>query len=251
MVLKVKKSERFYFLLKVIFTIIPLLGVSGFIASEGTKAVATFSIFAMYLFFFIMYSTAIRFLMNGYLRGNGVRVTESQFPEVHQMILEIASEFNMKKIPEVFLVQSGGALNAFATRFAGRNYIAVYSEVFSLIENDPSVLKFVLAHELAHIKRKHLQKHSWTFLSFYVPFLNAAYSRSCEHTCDGFANGISREGALKGLTLLASGRELYKKIDVETYLRDYELQNSLTVKIAEKFFSHPTLPNRIKYLTLI
>lgn len=253
MELKVKKSERVYFGLKVVFTILAILGITvivsySFKSGVEKQAMAMLTVWIFYILMFVIYFKFIHFLMMGHLRGNGIQITENQFPEVFEMMKEISESYKMKKIPAVFLIQSGGVLNAYATRSRGRNYVAIYSEIFSMIEKDKEVLKFILAHEFAHIKRNHLQKRFWTILSFYIPFLGQAYSRSCEYTCDSYGKEISSEGAIKGLVLLAAGKEIYEKVDIEQYITNASKQNTISVKLAEKFFSHPNLPNRIKYI---
>ena len=50
------------------------------------------------------------------------------------------------------MVQSGGLLNAFATRFSFRNLVVLYSDVMELAyEQGESAVDFIIAHELAHI----------------------------------------------------------------------------------------------------
>jgi Zn-dependent protease with chaperone function len=248
--LKIHGSEKSYFFLRVLFSVIGLL-VIGMTASAvlssrgGAMQVGTIAIIVMYVLIIVLYVWFVNFLMIGHLRGNGVRINANQFPEAYGMMQEIAGTFGMKKMPEVFLLQSGGALNAYATRFVGRNYVAIYSEVFSLVEGEPEVLKFIMAHEFAHVKRHHMQKRFWTFLSFWVPFLGAAYSRSCEYTCDNFGHAVTGPGSRKGLVLLAAGKDLYARVNIDQYLLDSESGNSMATKVAEKFFSHPNLPHRI------
>ena len=250
---KVNKKENFYFTLRVIFSLVGLLLICGIITSLGkigSYASAT-SVFLVlfYAVIIFLYIKLVQIFMIGHLKGNGVQITEKQFPEVYRMIIEIAQSYHMKKIPDVFLIQSGGILNAYATRFVGKNYIAIYSEIFSIVNQESAVLKFILAHEMAHIKRSHLQKRFWTILSVWVPFLGSAYSRSCEYTCDNFGNAVAPAGSKNGLVMLAAGRELYKQINIDQYLEDAEKNNSGSVKFTGIFLSHPNLPKRIRNIS--
>lgn len=56
--------------------------------------------------------------------------------------------------------------------------------------------------------------------SLFVPILRFAYSRACEYTCDNIGFSLSLEGAWKGLLILASGKSLYKKVNIEAYIRN-------------------------------
>jgi Zn-dependent protease with chaperone function len=44
-------------------------------------------------------------------------------------------------------------LNAFATRLLSRNFIIITASLLESCENDLDKLKFIIGHELAHIKR--------------------------------------------------------------------------------------------------
>ena len=251
-------KENLYFAMKVFFSLLGLYLAGWLIATAFSVADAslgiTFVTLLVYVVLIVFYFWFVSVLMIGHLRGSGIEINENQFPEVHAMVTEIAAAWGLKKLPQVFLVQSGGVLNAYATRFAGRNYVALYSEVFSVIETEPAVLKFILAHELAHIQRNHLRKRAWTFLSFYVPFLGSAYSRACEYTCDAYAAEATTssedagQAARQGLLLLAAGKDLYRKVNVEQYLASFQRNNSFTVRLAEVLSSHPHLPHRLAAL---
>ena len=252
MTTKPHRKENLYFSLRILFSLVGLffvsLGISKLFSLAESSFVVTIVTFLIYFLAFVAYFWFMQVFMIGHLRGNGIQITDKQFPEVFAMIEEAAKILEIKKVPKVFLIQSGGVLNAFATRFAGKDYVAIYSDVFATIETQSDVLKFILSHELAHVKRRHIQKRFWTFLSFYIPFLGSAYSRACEYTCDSYAAEIVPNGSNSGLLLLAAGRELYKKVDLEQYLTAFDSNNSGAVKFAGIFASHPHLPKRIRYL---
>jgi Zn-dependent protease with chaperone function len=119
-----------------------------------------------------------------------------------------------------------------------------------LYKSDIEAVKFVLAHELGHVKRGHNQKRFWTFPSSLVPFLMAAYSRACEYTCDNIGGSFipGETGRLQGLLLLAGGKDLYKEIDINSYLDTAKQNRSFAVKFVNMFISHPYLPSRIENL---
>ncbi|HTA27312.1 MAG TPA: M48 family metalloprotease, partial [Bacteroidia bacterium] len=78
-----------------------------------------------------------------------------------------------------------------------------------------------------------------------IPFLGAAYSRACEYTCDSIGNALCPEGSQSGMLLLAGGKGLFKKINVQAYLDQIETEDGFTTWIAEKFASHPNTTKRI------
>jgi Zn-dependent protease with chaperone function len=188
----------------------------------------------------------IQGLAVGHLRGNGIRISEKQFPEVYQRAQQIAAQMKLDKMPPIYILQSGGVLNAFATRFLGSNYVAVYSDVFELAyEQGEDALGFILSHEFAHIQRNHLTWH-WILLpSAFVPFLSQAYSRACEYSCDRIAAYNQPAGAAAGILVLAAGKKLYMNVNTDDYIAQTNRETGFWVWISEKLSSHPNLPRRI------
>jgi Zn-dependent protease with chaperone function len=185
-------------------------------------------------------------MMVGRLRGNGVRVSARQFATVHKLVAHHAHQLGMKTIPDVFVMESGGMLNAFATRFAGRDFVVIFSDVLALAEErGEAAVGFIVGHELAHVARGHL-KHRWlTLPGRMMPYLGAAYSRACEYTCDRFGAHCQPDGAVEGLLVLAAGRSLYRNVDAKEYARQVETETGFFVKRAELMSTHPNLPKRV------
>jgi len=256
MTLKPHPRENLWFGLRVAFSLLTLwflvAGAQTLLNPDqdlwATLAAAYVGVIVVYALLIWAYFWTLHLVMVGHVRGNGVRVTADQFPELFAFLTEASAQLGLKKAPQVYLVQEGGLLNAWATRFVGRDYIALYSELFAVGLGDPEVLKFILGHELTHVRRRHLQKRFWTFLSAWVPFLGAAYSRACEHTCDAGAQALAPAGARNALVLLAAGRDLYPRIQVEAYLAAARADRTAAVRFAGVLGSHPHLPLRIAYL---
>jgi Zn-dependent protease with chaperone function len=182
------------------------------------------------------------------IRKNGVRLSEYQFPEFYAKATQLANEMGMDKVPNIYVVQSGGLLNAFATKFGFKNMVVLYSDIFALIEEgaEDEVL-FILAHEFAHVKRRHIG-YSWLLMpGLSIPFLSSAYSRACEFTCDryGAAYTKSYEGAKNALTILAVGPQLYQKVNKEAFVQQINEENGAFSWIDEITSTHPNLPRRI------
>ncbi len=185
----------------------------------------------------------------GHLRGNGVRVTEQQFPTIHQLVLRHARALGLEPVPPVYIVQAGGVLNAFVTRFFSRAFVVLYSDIVSLAQDrGEDALGFVVAHELAHIKRGHL-RHRWLKIPGHlVPYLGKAYSRACEYTCDRFSAECGPEGAVRGLLVLAAGKSLYRDVNAGLFAAQAETETGFWVRHAELTSTHPRLPKRVAAL---
>lgn len=183
-----------------------------------------------------------------HIRTNGVRITPNQFPEVYEIVYQQSARMGLPYLPDVYVMESSGVLNAFATRFFGRNMVVLYSDLFELVgRGGKNELAFVISHELAHLQRKHLTKQLFIVPAMWVPFIGEAYSRACEYTCDRMAAHFTEdpEAAMNGLTILAIGKSLYKQVNREEYLLQSSAEKGLFVWLAEKLSTHPPLPKRI------
>jgi Zn-dependent protease with chaperone function len=182
----------------------------------------------------------------GSLRSRGIRVSNEQFPEVYEFVEKHCTLMHME-IPEIFVIQEHGLLNAFAQRLHRRNMITICSDVLELAyEHGEKELAFVVVHELTHLKRGHV-KWAWLHLpASAVPFLGNAYSRGCEYTCDRVASYLVPDGALYGLVALAAGTKLYKRVNIKALYEQQERDWDFWTWYHEITSTHPNLVNRIR-----
>ncbi len=184
-------------------------------------------------------------ILVGHIKGNAVKITKTQFPDIYAILEKYCEKLKID-IPSSYILQSDGVLNAFATKFIGRNYVVIYSEILELAyEKGQEALEFVIAHELGHVKRNHMTKKLLLFPSVIIPFLASAYSRACEYTCDNIGKSLSPIGAINGLLILAAGKQLYQKVNAEEYIKNEQYETSFWKWFAEKVSSHPHLPKRL------
>ncbi|TYR80767.1 M48 family metalloprotease [Priestia megaterium] len=230
------KGEKSY------FTIVLIVSILAYVA-------LAFSLIGLAItVIFTLVSLIAHALMIGNIRINAVKLSEQQFPETHFQVQQLSSEMKLKKVPDVYVMESNGVLNAFATRFFGRNMVVLYSEIFELVEEEAvDELAFVIAHELAHIKRNHILKSFLILLAMWIPGLGEMYLRACEYTCDRYAAYYvsNAEAAKRSLTVLAVGKKLYTQVNREAYLLQAKQERSVFVVMNELLSTHPPLPKRI------
>lgn len=97
------------------------------------------------LLFFVMYCFAQSALIS-HIKGTGVQITEKQFPDLHRRIDACCDKLGHTERPQAYLMQMGGALNAFATRFFGRDFLVLYSDVVDALDESPDALNFYIGH---------------------------------------------------------------------------------------------------------
>ncbi len=237
----VHKNEKLYFGLLVAASVLTVvLGIVFTIASLGIFLWIIGTILALSLF--------THWLQIGYIRTNGVKVTERQFADLHHTYQRVGQEMGIRLLPDVYILQAGGVLNAFATRFFQKNMVILYSDIVELSRDGyTKEVEFVIAHELAHIRRNHVQKQWAMMLGGWIPFLGSAYSRACEFTCDRMAAHYIQDQAAskRALTILAIGGKLAKEVSEFDYLYEASRENGFIAKLSELLSTHPPLPKRI------
>ena len=247
---EIHPKESFYFIVKVIVSVLLYALMAGMLYNLSSLSlvkgpmVFAFMFYASLIALYILFSLGI---LVGYLKGNAIKVSRTQFADIYQMVEAQSQVLGLSAVPDVYILQSGGILNGFATRFLGSNYIVLYSEIVdAAYAEDVKMLEFIIGHELGHIKRNHLTKRMLLFPSAFVPFLSSAYSRGCEYTCDSIGNAMSPEGSRNGLLLLVGGQNLFKRINQDEYIMQQHNESGFWHWFAEKVSSHPHLTKRVE-----
>jgi len=255
----VYSKEIFYYSLMLLIgicfylLILPLiiLGVVDEQQFNMGEVVKGFCMGFLWLMVVLLVKWIIAAMFKGHLIGNSVQVNADQFPDIHNILARQSNLLELSQVPDMYILNGGGVLNAFACRVHRKNYVILYSEVVeAALENGMDVLAFVIGHELGHIKRKHV--HGWFKLialpSYLIPFLHKAYSRACEYTCDRIAFALATTGGSKGLALLSVGSVLSDKVDATEMIIQYEKDKGLSTWIAEICSTHPHLVKRMRAL---
>ncbi|RXI96640.1 hypothetical protein DS745_23355 [Anaerobacillus alkaliphilus] len=207
--------------------------------------------------FFALISYFSHIISMAHIQTNGVRLRETQFPELYKKVVDFSEKMELTKVPEVYIIESGGLLNAFATKvfgLFGKNIVVLYSDFVDIsIDSGGNEIDYVIAHELAHIKRNHIVKSLFIFPALWIPFIGTSYLRMAEYTCDRMAayHLDETDGAINGLLVLAAGRRLYKDVNLEAYMEQYNEKKELYVTFMELLSTHPPIPKRIQEIEML
>lgn len=197
------------------------------------------------LFFFIAHLTLI-----AHIRGSAIRVAPDQLPEVHEVVVRLSRRIGLRRTPEAYVMQGGGTLNAFATRFLSADLVVLYSDLLDACGDDTAACEMIVGHELAHVKRGHLRWHWFLLPSFLVPFLGAALSRAREYTCDRYGMALAGNAgdALVGLTILAAGAAHGRRVNRHALVQQRTSLNTGFMTLAEWLSTYPPLARRLMQL---
>ena len=234
---------------KLLFGIAVLISALFWLVLVGvTLGIALIYVLMFFVFYLFAQSAFI-----SYIRGTAVKITPQQFPDLHQRVAACSSKLGMKNVPDVYLLHADGAFNALATRFLGRNFVVLFSDVVDAFEAQPGAVNFYIGHEMGHIHRKHLLWGPFLTPALLLPLLGAGYSRAREYTCDryGLACCENPQDATTGLAALAAGGRRWRVISKENYADQTKESSGFWMSFHELVSDYPWLTKRMAALNAL
>ena len=239
------QKERTLFVLAAIFSsVMWLLLVVTIVGLLYAPFVAVAAFFAHALFM-------------AHITGNGVRLGSRQMPEIYKRVEAAAQRLGMQKVPEVYVVQSGGILNAYATKLLSRQFVILNAEIIdACMAADPTddpdrmtALDFVIAHELGHLALGHLTWNMFLLPAHIVPLLGPAYSRAREYSCDACGAAVvdNLDTSSRALAVLAAGGQA-RQINLDAFVEQRHETGGFFMALYELNTSHPYLTKRVAAL---
>ena len=192
-------------------------------------------------------------LLVAQLKADAVKVGGTQMADLSETFAKVCKKLEIAQTPDLYVLQSGGLLNAFATRHGGRNFVVVFSELLEAYGAGSAEIEFLLGHELGHIKRSHILKKVFLAPGLLFPLLGNAYSRACELSCDrhGAFAASQIQGALNAMMVLAGGRQAGSTMNPASFAEQYAKHRGFFVSWYELVSGYPTLSQRLANLLAI
>lgn len=192
-----------------------------------------------------------RFYMAASARSNAVLVGPQQFPELHAMYLDLAQRLDLPNPPKLYVTNGNGVVNAYALECNRRyRYVVMHSEIAMLLPTAPDVVEFVLAHELAHHKLRHVSL--WRIIIGMIPNLlmlpGQTTTRAQEYSADRVAMAICPNHA-NAVRLLAVGPWMADGVNPDAWAEQCEAEHrEWMVRLANALSSHAVMVKRFKAL---
>lgn len=226
---------------KTYFTLVLVLSILAWTA----LVVTIFGIFYAALFgFFLWLGNG---LLTAHLRAEAVRVGPEQLPELDATFKEVCARLGRTDVPALYVLQSGGLLNAFATRFAGRDFVVVYSEFLEALGPASPEMRFILGHEIGHIQSRHILKQLFLAPGLIFPLAGPAYRRAWETSCDRFGAYAAQdvEASVRAMLVLSGGREHGRRMNAAAFAGQHANERGFFVSLHELTSTYPTLSRRV------
>lgn len=193
------------------------------------------------------------------LLGSSVKVTDQQFPRVHDAARRAGDALRMKP-PPVYVAPTTWGLRARALGTDDAPYIVVNADLADQLTD--AELTAAIGHELGHVQNGHiLYTTALHYLTqsavFFVRWIVQpaimtlqAWSRRAEITCDRAALLAvgELEPALSAIIKLELGLDQGSAFNLDEYLKDMPDTKKGFGRYAELFRSHPYLPKRVQAL---
>lgn len=223
---------------------------AGFTEQEATDLLDTANLVLLLPLAPIMFYL-YRFYMAAGAKANAIRVGPQQFPELFALYQDLGQRLDMPKLPRFYVTNGNGVVNAYALECNRRNrYIVMHAEIAMLLPTAPDIVEFVLAHEMAHHKLRHVSL--WRLVIGMVPNLmllpGLATTRAQEYSADRLALAVCPNHAT-AVRLLAVGPWMHQYVNSEAWAAQCEAEHrELWVRAANAMSSHAVMVKRFKAL---
>ena len=239
-------KENALYIVNVVITLLVLYWLYSIVAavSSSKEAITTTTIVATYAVVIVIYIFFAKGIM-AHFRGNGIRVSEQQFPEVYAIYKAELQKLGIRKEPKLYCVQSNGVLNAFATRIAFHNYVVVYSEILQAGIRERRRCRRVRAgpragpHQARPPDQELLHLSGRRDLSLSTRLLAGVRIHLRSHRAPDYS-----DKAVDGLVILAAGKKLGGLVNIPEYVRTARDEHGFWVWFAEFMSTHPNLPKK-------
>ncbi|MGW5875186.1 M48 family metallopeptidase [Nocardiopsis terrae] len=149
--------------------------------------------------------------------AESVRISPTQFPEAHRMVVSLATDMGLARPPEAYVRVGPVSARTDAAAHGLRRYLVLPDALFDGNGRlrDPDALAFLIAHQVGHVAAGHTGywRRLATVGADLVPGLGSALSRAAEYTADNHAHAHLPEG-VHAVHLFAGGPNLYTRVNM-------------------------------------
>jgi hypothetical protein len=155
-----------------------------------------------------------------YIRGNSVRLSRTQFPEIYAILEAHCSRLGMTPVPELFL--TADTIKPYSETYSAwhEDYIILHQNLFgSDYRQTLDVVAFTLGHELGALRLHHTALWNDMLLTYVhaIKFLRNPLNRIRILSRDRYGAFLAPTG-FRGLLIYAAGRRMMDYVDLPDFL---------------------------------
>ena len=181
--------------------------------------------------------------------GNGVRISARQLPELYDTLVRFCDRLGHQQIPALYLAdQAKGVSEAFATWH--EQFIVIRPVYFiAPLEEVRPIYQFEIGRELGRIRLGHTRWWEELLVAYVVklPLLRNPLLHRRTYAYDRYAAWLAPD-SIRGLTVHASGRPLYKLVDVPAFIDQAESAHGFWPWLSNLTRSEPHVTFRLRAL---
>ena len=218
---------------------------------EHAAEVTEYAWLALFVLVFPIFVFFMRFYQAAVAKSNAVRVGPDQFPELWEMYARLGEQLDMPKLPKLYVTNGDGVVNAYALSCNTRyKYIVMHSEVVIGMKDNPEIVEFILAHEMAHHKLGHVSL--WRIIIGFIPGyilpLGVSTTRAQEYSADRVAKSVCNHDR-DAMKLLAVGPWIGDEVNLDAWAKQCNQdRREFYIRIANTLSTHPVLAKRFNAL---
>jgi hypothetical protein len=237
---RVHPGERARFAVLVALAVLFWLALTGLLAvgTQGLGVASLLLVAAAYLW--------LRSARVSALRGNAVKVSADQLHDLQARVLGAARRLNVDA-PPLYVVHGGAPADATATRFLGRDYLVLHSDLLDALEPMPGAIDFFIGRELGRLQHRHGQWDALLWPVSWLPLLGCAWRRAQEFTRDRYGLAACESAAYAKLAMaaLATGPGRWKKFNIPMFEKQVGDSGSFWMSYHELTRDQPWLCKRM------
>jgi Zn-dependent protease with chaperone function len=220
-------------------------------------ATATICLSALFVVVMLIVSYRANRAHHRALLSQAQRVTSRDTPALAALVAETGARLRVEPV-HVF-VAAGDELNAYTFGLSSPKVVVLYSALMKRMDADE--IRFILGHEMGHIRLGHTELNSLVGGMAGIPspplagvLLTMAFlwwNRACEYSADraGLLACGKLHKAISALVKLAAGAEARTPADLERALRLIEAEDDHAIgNLLEALTTHPMTVRRIDEL---
>lgn len=225
--------------------------LTGTLGNDGAETATDFADLLIFLPLAPLAFYIYRFFMAATVRSQSILVGPKQFPGLFATYQDIGQRLEMPNLPKLYVVNGNGVVNAFALECNRRyNYVVINAEIAMLLEKSPDIVEFVLAHELAHHKLRHVSL--WRLVIGVIPSMLAIVgtttTRAQEYSADRVALAVCPQTSA-AVRLLAVGPWIEQGVNPDAWLDQCDAEHrEWWVRVTNALSSHAVMVKRFKAL---